>query len=244
MRSLSVSELLSVWENGHTHRPIERALTLLAAACPDISRDSLSSMSIGQRDAQLLKLREMIFGSKIVSMAICPECQERLEITFNVTDILIESAAGEAAVFSFETDGYNVRFRLPNSLDLYGVLDPTEIDQARQMLFERCVVKTSEHGKEISANELPPRIMQAVIKHMAQVDPQADVRVALICSACGHKWNAFFDIVSFFWSEVSALTKRLLREVHILASTYGWCENDILTLSPVRRQIYMDLIQE
>ena len=35
---------------------------------------------------------------------------------------------------------------------------------------------------------------------------------------------------------------RFLRDVHTLASTYGWREADILALSPWRRQYYLALI--
>jgi hypothetical protein len=51
-----------------------------------------------------------------------------------------------------------------------------------------------------------------------------------------------FDIVSFLWTEIAAEAKRLLREVHILASAYGWREADIFSLSPLRRQFYLEAV--
>ena len=63
MRALSASELLDTWERGFAGQPIEQGLILLAAACPESSFEELTQLSIGRRDAQLLKLREMIFGS-------------------------------------------------------------------------------------------------------------------------------------------------------------------------------------
>jgi hypothetical protein len=53
-----------------------------------------------------------------------------------------------------------------------------------------------------------------------------------------------FDIVSFFWTELSAQAKRLLREVHTLARGYGWREADILAMSARRRQLYLDLVTD
>ena len=52
-----------------------------------------------------------------------------------------------------------------------------------------------------------------------------------------------FDIVSFFWAEIDAWARRVLREVNVLARAYGWRESDILALSPVRRQIYLSMVQ-
>ena len=77
---------------------------------------------------------------------------------------------------------------------------------------------------------------------MAEVDPQANLQLDLSCPACGHRWQVLFDIGSFFWSELNAWAQRLLAEVHVLASAYGWREADILNLSPSRRQFYLGLI--
>ena len=48
-----------------------------------------------------------------------------------------------------------------------------------------------------------------------------------------------FDIVSFFWSELTAWSIRILDHVHRLASAYGWSEADILTMTPSRREMYL-----
>src|SRR5512136_680530 len=87
MRALSASELLSVWERGLAQSPVERALTLLVAANPESAPDDMARLSIGQRDAQLLTLREWMFGSQLVSLANCQECGEQLELAFDVSDI-------------------------------------------------------------------------------------------------------------------------------------------------------------
>jgi hypothetical protein len=75
---------------------------------------------------------------------------------------------------------------------------------------------------------------------MAEVDPQADVQLAMACPACSHEWQLTFDILSFFWNEINAWASRILDEVHTLASAYGWREADILALSPHRRQLYLE----
>jgi hypothetical protein len=48
--------------------------------------------------------------------------------------------------------------------------------------------------------------------------------------------------VAFFWKEINHWANRILREVHLLASTYGWSEADILALTPTRRQWYLALV--
>ena len=51
-RSLSPQKILDVWEAGRQQHELDRALTLLAAAYPELSRDKLADLTIGERDAQ------------------------------------------------------------------------------------------------------------------------------------------------------------------------------------------------
>jgi hypothetical protein len=61
------------------------------------------------------------------------------------------------------------------------------------------------------------------------------------CPSCGHEWQSLFDIAAFFWAEIAAQARRLLREVHQLASAYGWREADILAMSARRRRAYLEM---
>jgi hypothetical protein len=78
---------------------------------------------------------------------------------------------------------------------------------------------------------------------MALADPMAEVLIELPCPACGTGHDSLLDIVSFFWSELEARAKRLLREIHDLATAYGWTESAILSLSDHRRAVYLDLVR-
>jgi hypothetical protein len=90
---------------------------------------------------------------------------------------------------------------------------------------------------------LPESVVSAMAEQMAQADAPADIQLALTCPVCGQHWQAIFDIVSFFWSEIDAWAYRTLRDVHCLAAAYGWREADILALSPWRRQFYLEMVQ-
>jgi hypothetical protein len=91
---------------------------------------------------------------------------------------------------------------------------------------------------------LPDSVIQAVLERMGHADPQANLEIELSCPACSHNWQETFDIVSFLWSEITAWAIRILREVHVLASAYGWREADILAMNPRRRQAYLELISQ
>lgn len=242
MRALFPSELLEVWERGLAQPPTKRALALLAAACFDTPLEELAQLSMGQRDARLLELREWTFGPQMAAMATCPGCSERLELNFNIADIRVDPEINSGEMLSINVAGYKVRFRLPNSLDMEFINDSKDLTTNRHVLLERCILSAQHSGGEIAVDQLPADVISAVVEQMAKADPQADVQLALSCSSCGHQWQVILDIVSFFWNEINTWAYRILREVHILASAYGWSEVDILNMSPWRRQFYLEMV--
>jgi hypothetical protein len=241
MRALSAGELLGVWELGLAQGLVERALTLLAAAC-DARPDALAGVTIGQRDSGLLTLREWTFGSQMSGVLTCPGCGQRLELTLDVAEVRAEGPPDAGRAASLATEGYDVQFRPPDSTDLAVAARTSDPMRLRELLLERCLLAVYHNGEPVSAGELPPEIVDAVAEAISQADPQADVDLAVSCASCGHSWRAVFDIVSFFWGEIDAWACRLLREVHTLASAYRWAERDILALSPTRRQLYLEMV--
>jgi hypothetical protein len=250
MRPLTASQLLSLWEYGLTQPPWQRALSLLAAALPDSNPDTLVNLPVGQRDSQLLTLREYVFGPHLTSLATCPSCNELLELNFNVADIRAENSSDPSEAeennpdeaLSLVMGDYRMTFRNPNSLDLGEITSMSTPEQARLCLLERCLLSAEENEETRTAAELPDRVTSAIAERMTYADPQGDVQITLICPACAHQWQTAFDILSFFWIEINAWARRILREIHILASVYNWSEREILALSPQRRQSYLQIV--
>jgi len=242
MRVLSAAELLDVWEHGLKQPLTRRALTILAAACPDVSVEDLAALPVGRRDARLLQLRGWLFGSEVTIVAMCPSCGEQIESTFQIDAARVVDDQLTEAHYSVNVNGYGVTFRSPASSDLL-VLSAS--GAGRSTLLERCLLEVRRpDGEVIKADPLPDHIVAAVVEHMATADPQADVEISLTCPACEHRWLAMFDIASFFWKEIHAWAQRTLRDVHSLARAYGWREADVLSLSPTRRQIYLELARQ
>lgn len=252
MRRLSASEWLAVWELGLSQSLAQRALTLLEAACPEVPPEDLARLSIGQRDERLMSLRERTFGPQLVCLTTCPKCGERLELNLNVADIRTTSPyppsynrgerEGRNESLTLCIGDYEVSFRLPNSLSLAAVAETKEMAESRRLLLQQILLKAYCHGEEVSVEELPKEVNDAVVKRMAEVDPQGDLHLSLSCPECRHEWLSAFDIVTFFWMEIDTWAHRILREVHTLASAYGWQEADILSMSHWRRQYYLTMV--
>ncbi len=245
MRCLSAADIVRIWELGQDRHPLDRALLLLAFAFPKKTLVELASWSIGRRDAYLLTLREITFGDKLNSFAICPQCQEKLEFSLNIRDIRIidPEQMTESDCYQFTTESLELQFRLPNSLDLAAVMTAEDETTASLQLAKHCLLQANLDGKAVSYEKLPATAIAHLSKQFTEVDSQAEILLDLTCPACDHLWQVLFDIVDFFWRELSNQAKRLLREVHALAEVYGWQEDEILGMSALRRQYYLDLAE-
>src|SRR5437667_3525865 len=94
MLALTAKEILYIWETGLGHHPIDQALIILATAFPEISRDKLAKMSIGQRDSCLLTVRAHTFGSRLAGLASCPECREQVECVLDLAAMGLVASIG------------------------------------------------------------------------------------------------------------------------------------------------------
>jgi hypothetical protein len=242
--ALSAAEVLDVWERARSVSRADCALLLAASAGNGASRDELAQLDIGRRDAQLLNLREKLFGPRMTGRANCPACAQAIEMNFSVAEIRAGSEEELAPQFTTRCGEYEVTFRLPNTNDLATLIAGDNIVMQKRCLAQRCVLSATRDGQALAFPELPNEAINTLSERMSELDPQGDVQLALTCPRCSHRWDSPLDVVSFVWTEVQAHAAQLLRDVHVLASNYGWREAEILTLSPVRRQAYLELIAQ
>lgn len=240
MQALTARDLLDVWEAGDHQSLVRRALLLLSAAFPENSIDALAQLPIGRRDAQLLAVREWLFGPQLISVVICPNCGERLQITSNTRELRASRSIDDLPPLTI--DRFTVRCRLPTSADLLAIAGCDTVEAGQSVLLQRCVQSVQVDGVDQSTDALPLDVIEAIASHLAQADPQADLQFDVQCPACDHRWLAAFDAAAFMWAELDAWAQRTLREVHTLARAYGWSEADILAMSATRRQAYLNLI--
>lgn len=251
MRALTAAELLAVWENGAALSSPRRALLLLGTAHPEHAPAELARLPIGQRDDLLMQLRAAAFGEKLEATATCPHCGEKLEMAFNTEELRASpnNVGGVpppredvATPLTLDHADHALTFRLPDSSDLIEISVHHDPATAESALLHRCVLSARRGERALSSAELPAPVIAALAAKLAEADPQADLRLALNCPACEHRWEESFDIVAFFWREIDAWAGRILREVHTLAAAYGWREAEIVALSPARRRLYLEMV--
>lgn len=172
----------------------------------------------------------------------CAGCGETLELAPTIGELRADEASVPDASGTVSHAGYDVTFRQPTALDLAEIAYETDLERAGGELLERCVLEARRGGLPVEARELPEDVAAALDAALAEADPQADLELGVECPACGHASTTRFDIASFFWCELERFALGMLREIHVLASAYGWSESQIIALGP-RRRLYLELIE-
>jgi hypothetical protein len=232
MHILSDSQLLAVWERGHRSSAIARTALLAAQSKKAGDRDAME-LPVGERDRAVLELRSKLFGTRLRGTVCCPQCNDLLEFDFDCTAL----AQALPPIHWTEFTAGDVRFRLPNSVDLMAIAQSGSEEEAARMLLDRCCI---EDDKPLDYSDA---LMTEVEQQISLCDPASDLRFQFACSSCSHAWDERLDIGAWCWEEIEIRAHQLLGEVHRLASAYGWSEAEILSLSAGRRRAYLEMCE-
>lgn len=235
--------LLEAWDHACGAAPAGRAIVLLAWLRADADPDALARLPLGARDALLLRLRQEVFGDRMTCLTACPACGAELEFSVSASNLLQQAGETGAGDRWLEGLGHRIRFRLPDSTDLLALSRfDAGGDEVQTLALSRCVLEAHGPDGAVAAQALPQDVIDLVAQEIERRDPLAAVWFALRCDICGHQWESLFDIASLFWIEVDRRAAALLREVHALASAYGWAEHDVLRMSAARRARYLGMV--
>jgi hypothetical protein len=201
--------------------------------------DSLLSpkdIPVADRDQILAAIYLSLYGSKIETTVTCTGCRELFDFSFSLHSLMdhISNQESTLEVITLEDGNYQLSdeivFRLPTGEDELSVFEyPT--DQKEKILLNRCIVKSE---KEINEDLIEQAMMQ--------VAPILEATLSATCPLCNEVQSFQFDIQSFLLSKLIMEKKELIRQVHLLASTYNWSHREILDLPRLQRQQYCSFI--
>ncbi|GHH10997.1 hypothetical protein [Streptomyces lanatus] len=238
MAITGAAELLATWEAGLAEAPTGRALLLHRTARPDVDATTLPVLPVGEREADLFALRRALFGERMQVRLACLVCGEDMEFDLDAGEFARSLGGPGGSVVRVQQDGWDVEFRLPGVADLTAAARSAD---PRAALLARCLVSAARDGAVVAAAELPVPVQRRIAEAVEAADPGADVTLNIACPECGAATRAELDIASYLWTELDAWARDLLLDVHLLATSYGWSEPEILALSPLRRRYYLEL---
>lgn len=236
MRALSHADCLALWDSGQALHPLDQGLLAIQAAFPETRDEDAAGWPLGKRNRALAELRCALFGRWIRGWSTCEACGEKLEFAVDGAAIRDHSAPGAEVTIN---PGARL-LRLPNSRDLAQIASEDDPEAAASRLVKLCTV-SPQHSD--SATEFTEQEIELIGDMIAEADPLAEILLHFDCPVCEHSFDQPLDLCSFLWAEIEGRAKKLLVDVCTLAAGFGWSELEILTLSPLRREFYLQMVR-
>jgi hypothetical protein len=216
----------------------------LGQAEPDVD---WARLTVSDLDALVLRLRQALYGNRIVSDIICraPQCGSRIDISFAIEAYLthhrphkaplrrrgwmVEPHPEELGWFCLDRGDQSpsVHFRLPTAADQISVFGRAD---AKRALARLC----------IRPAELPVQLRRRIETAMAAMAPKLDSDLQGICPDCGAMVTARFESRRYCLQEMRDRARFVYDDIDALAQRYHWSERAILSLPNARRTSYAE----
>jgi hypothetical protein len=190
---------------------------------------------VGARVAAILQLLARTEGTGVIAVPIrCTscECGEQIFVELPL-DALRDTAAPTVRLDL--PGGRVVQMRRPTGEDLrrwrageYATHDEAAVSILRALHVDGAIT---------------PADAPVLAEALASCDPLVAFHLSCICPACSAACEVAVDLEDVALKRLSELQLRLLREVHVLASRYGWTEREVFEVPPQRRARYLALIE-
>jgi hypothetical protein len=214
-----------------------RLLDRLVESPPDRSW-RVAELTASDRDRLLAALYRHTYGTRVASTSRCTQCSSLFDVAFALDDLLVAFDRMPATqVAELLPDGTfctanGARFRLPTGADEVAVaaLPPEEAEQA---LLARCLL------------EVPAEVdvRASVEEAMAEIAPLLDLDLDTACPECGVRQAVHFDVQFYLLRALEQERAQVTREIHRIATAYGWGLNEILSLRRSERRMCVELIE-
>ena len=189
------------------------------------------------RDRMLAAIYQRAFGKKIDSTATCTACSSPYDLGFALDDLFAaldrsteSNTTQQLGDGTFRTSS-GLHFRLPTAREEIEV-SQLPLEKAEQVLASRCVLESPEGDS--------PSALEDAIEEVA---PVLDLDIDTACPECGVRQGVRFDMQFYLLSAIERERTHVLREIHRIASAYGWSFKEILGLERNDRQALVQLIE-
>jgi len=172
-------------------------------------RKVVKSLSIGDQDIAILRIREEAVGTEIKVSHVCPSCGNKLETVIDTSELNIIPYGGEDEIEFELPKGLRVKngmakkgiIRLPDGTDRQMLSDiaSKDISKANSLLLVRTLVKlenveviTDDTVKKMSLRDRK-YLLSVISEHAFGVDTSIEIT----CPSCGHSQKTSMQVLNF-----------------------------------------------
>ncbi len=200
------------------------AIALLTAL---LEGGSAAELVAADRDRLLAAIYARAFGDRIESTLTCAHCGQPFDLDFSLRQ-LIESVEGRSAPGEW-----------------------TPLGDGRFEGADGTAIRLPTGRDELALDGLPPEEAESFLRQHAEgeeellerIAPLLDLELVARCAECKHVHTLQFDIQSYLLEALAGERRRLLTEVHRIASAHGWALDEILSLTRTDRRLFVELIE-
>jgi hypothetical protein len=219
--------------NGSDEQQVDGEHTAAALRLIERVVENARTLNASARDRLLAGLYRLTFGDRVETTVKCGACGSPYDLGFSLEQLMASVSRTAVPGLVAHPDGsYSLagggRFRLPAAADELAV-SSLRLDQAEAGLRARCT--------------LEPGDAEAIDDAMQSIAPILSLRIAAGCPECGAAQQFEFDVQRFLLSRIRKERPGRQREVHRLASAYGWGLTEILNLPRSERRAFCELVE-
>ena len=216
------------------------ALNLLHKLLHDLAPDfDVFALTPWDRDLLLAQVYFRTYGQQVKSSVTCKQCSEKFDLDFNLLE-LIDSIRPGKLPDKVESLGSGIfktvagrKFRLITGHDELAVIGKGETE-AQKELVESCM---------LDDDNLSDEEIYEIQEAMAALAPIVDLDIDAKCPECHFEQVFHYNLQSYLLRAIRQEKNLLVREIHMLASSYNWGLQDILSLSRTERKSLASLIE-
>lgn len=201
-----------------------------------------ATLAAPDRDRLLAAVFTATYGPRVESTVTCESCGAPFDLEFSLDDYC-RQADGEAGAGSVTPAGdgtfvtaSGARFRFPTGADEIAAAG-LPLPEAAAALMRAALPDTRAASGAAAAG-----LAEEIQAGMAAVAPLLQGELAAVCPECEASQAIWFDIQHYLLASLLAEQPRLDREIHALATAYGWGLDEILDLPRRRRRALVALV--
>jgi hypothetical protein len=226
-----------------TGRP--QLIDAVLGCCLQPAAQQPSAWTLDRRVRGLLTVLRETQGDRLTWMTRCPiqGCGHEMELELSVSQLLSTPEPVERFSWSAAAD-CTLELRLPTGRDQmeWRGAAATDAEGAGEGLALRLATAlvSSVNGEPPSAQwRLPDEWLPALDAAFGERDALASLALRVSCPWCGNESVLELDLEALALSRLAAEQKRVLEEIHRLASAYHWTEAEVLAVPRQRRSFYL-----
>ncbi len=202
-------------------------------------------LSVGKR---IEGLATIVTAGGMKGLSVClrcsnQDCLESMEVEFSLDELRgLQRRSDEANPFTIQIEDKILVLRRPTCRDQLSWLERSfPHEHVATMTMIQDLQAPDEKGNKPL---IPDEWIAIIDEAMTETDPLVNFRVTASCPHCGQDDTYWVDLEELLVQELQKEQTELIHTVHRLAFGYHWSEEEVFSIPPWRRKLYLSLLDK